>query len=120
MDVYADPIPVVNETNIRNYVNKYVIVHGKVLSLKDKTLYLNMNPNQRKIYFNLAGKNDISVKNFSKSIKNDSTVKVIGKLYQDLSLEYYDHFELSDGFDLGLVNSAIPIIYNKEVCSAFI
>jgi hypothetical protein len=46
MDVYAEPMPLVNETNIRNYVNRYVIVHGRVSSLKDRVLYINMNPNQ--------------------------------------------------------------------------
>ena len=38
------PTPMVNETNMRNYINKYVILHGRVSSIKNNTLFLSINP----------------------------------------------------------------------------
>lgn len=109
-DYLSIPISMVNDSNLRNYIGKYVIVHGKVNSLKNNTLFLDLNP---------ESKIEIIVKNFNQAVKLGSTLKVIGKVYQDLSLEFLDFIQLSDDFDLRLLNDMIPIIHHKEVESMF-
>jgi hypothetical protein len=43
MEILKEALPLVNETNIKNYINRYVIIHGIVNSVKNNTLYLSMN-----------------------------------------------------------------------------
>ena len=52
-DYLSSPLPMVNETNLKNFIQKYVIIHGKVNSVKNNNLYLSINPDQN---------TDISVK----------------------------------------------------------
>ena len=47
-------------------------------------------------------------------------MKIIGKLYHDLTVEYLEFYLLSDEFDLSVVNQMIPIIYHKEAAHMFI
>lgn len=42
-EIMSTSTPMVNETNMRNYINKYVILHGKVNSIKNNTLFLTLN-----------------------------------------------------------------------------
>ncbi len=44
-----EPTPCVNWEYISNYLGKTVVVFGKISSLKNNIIYLNMNP--CKIYF---------------------------------------------------------------------
>lgn len=103
-------LPCVNEINLKNFVNKYVILHGKVNSVKNNNLYLSINPEQN---------TDISVKNFTQNVKVGSTLKIIGRVFPDLSIEYLTHIQLNDDFDLKLLNEVIPIINHKEVSMMF-
>jgi hypothetical protein len=104
------PLPVVNETNIKNFISKYVIVHGKVASSKSNTLYLRVNHETNV---------DIMIKNFNKPPKLESMIKVIGKVYPDQSLEYADYYQLGDDFDLASVNEMIPLLHHPEVQHLF-
>ena len=43
MDYTKSSLPVLNETNIKNFINRYVIIHGIVNNVRHKTIYLNSN-----------------------------------------------------------------------------
>ena len=113
MDDYSvNPLPMINETNIRNFIGRYAILHGKVSSIRNNTLFLCLNPDS-------SVSTDISVKNFNQVVKIGNNIKVIGKIYGDMSVEFLDFYNLSDEFDLKLVNDSIPILHNKEVSTFF-
>lgn len=48
-NVIKEPTPSVNGELIRRYVGKFVTVYGKISSIKNNTIYLNLNPS--KTYF---------------------------------------------------------------------
>jgi hypothetical protein len=105
------PLPMVNDGNIKNFVNRWVILHGKVASLKNGNLFLSVNPEKN---------TDIIVKSFNDmSVKQGDTLKIIGKVYHDLSLELSSFYKLSEDFDLKLLNEMLPIIHHKEVQGMF-
>jgi hypothetical protein len=111
MNEYCNtPLPLVNESNMKNYINRYVIIHGKVNSVKNNSLFLSINQDTN---------TDIIVKNFNQNVRVGSNIKIIGKVFNDLSLDYLDMIPLTDDFDLKLLNEMIPIINHKEVSSMF-
>jgi hypothetical protein len=109
-DYLSTPLPMVNESNMKNFIGRYVIIHGKVSSIKNNCLFLSINPDAN---------TDIIVKNFNQNVKQGATIKVIGKVYHDCSLEYLDCYQLGDEFDLKLLNDMIPVMHHKEVSSMF-
>lgn len=109
-DYTTNPLPMVNESNMKNFVGRYAILHGKVSSVKGNTLFLRIDADT-----NI----DVMVKNFNKNVTQDSVLKIIGKIYPDQSIEYVDHILLSDEFDLKLLNEAIPILHHREVKNLF-
>ncbi len=109
-DYLASPLPMVNENNLKSFTNRYVIIHGKVASVKNNSLFLTINPETN---------TDIIVKNFTQNIKVGTILKIVGKVYTDQSLEYLDSYVLTDDFDLKLLNEALPIVHHKEVSAMF-
>jgi hypothetical protein len=109
-DYFSSPLPLVNESIMRSYIGRYVIIHGKVNSVKSNSLFLSINPDTN---------TDIIVKNFNQNVRIGSVIKVIGKVYQDLSLDYLDMVPLGDDFDLKLLNEMIPILQHKDVAPMF-
>jgi hypothetical protein len=108
--ILIDSLPMVNETNLSNFFNKYVIVHGKVSNVKSGTLFLCINPDTS---------TDVIIKNFKSEAKIGSNIKVIGKVYHDKSIEFLDAIPLDDKFDLKLLNDTIPILSHREVANMF-
>jgi hypothetical protein len=104
------PLPMVNEINMKSFTGKYAIIHGKVGSIKNNTLFLKVN---------VDNNTDVIIKNVNKNIRPDSQVKVIGKILPDQLIEFLDYIQLPDEFDLKLLNEAIPIFQNKEVSNMF-
>ena len=104
------PLPMVNEQNMSNFKNRWVIIHGKVASIKSGNLFLSINQENN---------TDIIVKNFNENANIGETLKIIGKVYHDLSLELHQCYHLSDEFDLKLLNEMLPIINHGEVKSMF-
>jgi hypothetical protein len=100
----------VNDTNIKNFINRYVIIHGRVGSIKSNTLFLSVN---------LDTNTEVIVKNFNQQAERGDCLKIIGKVASDLSIEFLDVYRIKDDFDLKLLNDAIPIIHHKEVFSMF-
>ena len=43
VDYWKSPLPLVNDTNIQNFIKQYVIIHGKVQSINNNTLSLLVN-----------------------------------------------------------------------------
>ena len=109
-EYYSSPLPLVNESNMKSFVNRYVIIHGKVNSVKNNSLFLSINPDTN---------TDIIVKNFNQNVRVGSIIKIVGKVFQDLSIEYLDMIPLSDEFDLKLMNEMIPILGHREVAPMF-
>ena len=97
-------LTLVNHTNIRNYKNKYVIVHGKIQSIKNNTLILLIDP---------INNQDLLVNGFRKKISSGEYIAIIGKVAGDRSLDFVDYFQLDKDFDLDYVNEIIPISDNS-------
>lgn len=109
-DYLSLSLPMVNETNMKNFVGKYVIVHGKVNSVKNNSLFLSINPELN---------TDIIVKNFSQNPMIGSNIKIVGKVYHDLSLDFLASNPLKEDFDLKMLNELIPIQHHPEISSMF-
>ena len=94
-------LSLVNQTNIENYRNKYVIVHGKVQSIKNNTLNLLIDPVNNYV---------LLVNGFreKKSIPDDF-VAIIGRVASDKSLDFVDMFQLDKDFDLDFANEIVAI-----------
>ena len=94
-------LSLVNQTNIENYRNKYVIVHGKVQSIKNNTLNLLIDPVNNYV---------LLVNGFreKKSISDDF-VAIIGRVASDKSLDFVDMFQLDKDFDLDFANEIVAI-----------
>lgn len=103
-------LPVVNETNMKSFIGRYVIIHGKVNSVKGTNLFLTINTELN---------SDIIIKNFDKNVRQNAMLKIVGKVFGDLSVEAIDTFMLADDFDLKLMNETIPIINHPEVSMMF-
>ncbi len=104
------PLPMVNDSNLKSFVGKYVIVHGRVNSVKNNSLFLQINPDNN---------TDLIVKNFNQAVKQGGVIKIIGKVFPDLSLEFLQCYQMQDDFDLKLLNEMIPIINHPEVSIMF-
>lgn len=109
-DYTSGPLPLVNNLNIAQYVNQYVIIHGSVSSIKNNTLYLKIQQEPSV---------EVLVNNFTKSFSPNAYLKIIGKVAQDKSIEFLDCYLLQDDFDLDIVNEMIPMMNNKEVAGLF-
>ena len=94
-------LSLVNQTNIENYRNKYVIVHGKVQSIKNNTLNLLIDPVNNYV---------LLVNGFreKKSMPEDF-VAIIGRVASDKSLDFVDMFQLDKDFDLDFANEIVAI-----------
>jgi len=46
-NVIKEPTPSVNSEYIKRYVGKFVVVYGKISSIKNNTIYLNLNPGKK-------------------------------------------------------------------------
>lgn len=109
-DYTSGPLPLINSTNIARHVNQYVVVHGKVSSIKSNILYLKIQHEPSV---------EVLVNNFTKTYPVDSYLKIIGKVAQDKSIEFLDCYLLQNDFDLDIVNEIIPMMNNKEVAGLF-
>ncbi len=94
-------LSLVNQTNIENYRNKYVIVHGKVQSIKNNTLNLLIDPLNNYV---------LLVNGFreKKSMPEDF-VAIIGRVASDKSLDFVDMFQMDKDFDLDFANEIVAI-----------
>ena len=93
-------LTLINHTNIDNYINQYVIVHGKVLGVNNCTMTLLIDE---------KGNHELLVNGFNKDIQAGEYVSIIGKVEADKSIEYVDIFPLNIDFDLEYVNEIIPL-----------
>ena len=98
-------ITLVNRTNINNFRNKYVIVHGKVQSIKNNILNLLIDP---------SNNHDILINNFREKVSLGDFIAIIGKVASDKSLDFADLIELGQDFDLEYANEIIPLSYHVE------
>ena len=99
-DYMQSGLTLVNHTNIKNYKNKYVIVHGKIQSIRNNTLNLVIDPMNNK---------ELLVNGFRKNISSGEFIAIIGKVASDFSLDFVDYIQLEKDFDLDYVNEIIPI-----------
>ena len=104
-------ITLVNYTNIGQYKNKYVIVHGKVQSIKNNILNLIVDP---------LDNHDFLINGFHKKISIGDFVAIIGKVASDKSLDFIDMFQLDKEFDLEYVNEIIPLSNHPIVGNFFL
>ena len=94
-------LSLVNQTNIDNYRNKYVIVHGKVQSIKNNTLNLLIDSVNNYV---------LLVNGFrEKKSMPDDFVAIIGRVASDKSLDFVDMFQLDKDFDLDFANEIVAI-----------
>ena len=103
-------LPQINETNVKEHCNKQVLVCGKVSSIRNNTLYLQTIKDS---------KNDIGVKNFKGTKTIGSFVRIVGKVYNDGSLEFVDHYDLGDNFDLEIEAKIVECLRNNVIKSDF-
>ena len=99
MDYMKSGLSLVNNTNINEYKGQYVIVHGKVKSIKNGTLTLLIDSNE----------NELLINNFKKEVPANENLMIVGKVDSDNSLEYVDLINLGKDFDLDFVNELIQL-----------
>ena len=109
-DYMKTGITLVNHTNIDHFRNKYAIVHGKVQSIKNRTLNLLIDPQNN---------HELLINGFRDKISVGDFVAIIGKVASDKSLDYIDMFPLDKDFDLDFVNEIIPLSVNSNTQSFF-
>ena len=98
-DYMKSGLALVNHTNIAEYRDQFVIVHGKVKSIKNGILTLSTDSNDH----------EFLITNFTKEIPADEFLMVVGKVDSDNSLEFVDLINLSKDFDLEFVNELIQL-----------
>lgn len=106
------PLPLVTNSTYRNYQGKTVIVHGRVTAIKNNTLYLNINPE-------MDNDTELIVKNFNQLAEVGEILKVVGKVYPDFSLEFFECYHLNEYFDLKLLYGFITISQHDEFAPMF-
>ena len=99
-------LALVNHTNIGEHRNQFVIVHGKVKSIKNGILTLSTDSNEHEFLIILK---DILNTNFTKEVPAEEFLMVVGKVDSDHSLEFEDLINLSKDFDLEFVNELIQL-----------
>ena len=109
-DLMKAGLTLVNHTNIDNYKNKCVIVHGKVQSIKNNTLNLLIDPKNNK---------DLLINGFNKNVEAGDYLAIIGKVASDKTLDYVDMIPLDKDFDLDFVNDIIPLSINPSTKNYF-
>ncbi len=110
VDYWKSPLPLVNDTNIQNFIKQYVIIHGKVQSINNNTLSLLVNPSTNV---------EILINGFNQKFEEGTYLKIIGKVESDKSIEYVDNIVLQNDFDLELCNQVVPLWNHKEVAGFF-
>ena len=110
MDFMKTGLTLVNHTNIDNYKNQYVIVHGKVQSINNNTLNLLIDPKNN---------HDFLINGFNKDIQEGEFVAIIGKVASDKSLDFVDMIQLDKDFDLEFVNEIIPLSTHQNAKNFF-
>ena len=98
-DYMKSGLTLVNHTNIGEYKGQYVIVHGKVISVKNGTLTLSIDSNNH----------EFLITNFKKDVPADEYLMIVGKVDSDHSLEFVDLINLCKDFDLDFVNELIQL-----------
>ena len=98
-DYMNSGLALVNHTNIGAHRDQFVIVHGKVKSIKNGILTLSTDSNEH----------EILITNFTKEVPADEFLMVVGKVDSDHSLEFEDLINLSKDFDLEFVNELIQL-----------
>ena len=98
-DYMKSGLALVNHTNIGDYRDQFVIVHGKAKSIKNGILTLSTDSNDH----------DFLITNFTKEVPADEFLMVVGKVDSDHSLEFVDLINLSKDFDLEFVNELIQL-----------
>ena len=103
-------LTLVNHTNIDNYKNQHVIVHGKVQSVNNNTLNLLIEPKNN---------HDLLINGFNKNVQAGDYLAIIGKVASDKTLDYVDMISLDKDFDLDFVNEIIPLSTNQSTKNYF-
>ena len=98
-DYMKSGLALVNHTNIGEYRDQFVIVHGKVKSIKNGILTLSTDSNEH----------EFLITNFNKEIPAEEYLMVVGKVDSDNSLEFVDLINLTKDFDLEFVNELIQL-----------
>ena len=99
LDYMRSGLTLVNHTNINEYKGQYVIVHGKVQSVKNGTLTLLTDSNNH----------EFLITNFTKQVPAEEYLMIVGKVDSDHSLEFVDMINLCKDFDLNFVNDLIQL-----------
>ena len=98
-DYMKSGLALVNHTNIGEYRDQFVIVHGKEKSKKNGILTLSTDSNEH----------EFLITNFNKEIPAEEYLMVVGKVDSDHSLEFVDLINLTKDFDLEFVNELIQL-----------
>ena len=98
-DYMKSGLALVNHTNIGEYRDQFVIVHGKVKSIKNGILTLSTDSNEH----------EFLITNFNKEIPAEEYLMVVGKVDSDHSFEFVDLINLTKDFDLEFVNELIQL-----------
>ena len=101
LDYMRTGLTLVNHTNINEYKGQYVIVHGKVQSVKNGTLTLLTDSNNH----------EFLITNFTKQVPAEEYLMIVGKVDSDHSLEFVDVIHLCKDFDLNFVNDLIQLFH---------
>ena len=105
-DYMKTGLTLVNQTNINFCKNKYVIVHGKIQSIKNNTLNLLIDP---------INNFELLINGFRKNIPLGEFVAIIGKVAADKTLDFVDLIKLDKDFDLEYANEIISLSFHYDV-----
>jgi len=110
LDYMKTGLALVNHSNIDNYKNQYVIIHGKVQSINNNTLNL---------IIDAKNSHDLLINGFNKDIQIGEYIALIGKVESDKSLDFVDMIQLGKDFDLEFVNEIIPLSSHQNAKNFF-
>ena len=110
LDLMKAGLTFVNHTNIDNYKNQNVIIHGKVQSVNNNTLNLLIDPKNN---------HDLLINGFNQNVQAGDYLAIIGKVASDKSIDFLDMIQLDKEFDLEFVNEIIPLSINPSTKNYF-
>ena len=109
-DLMKTGLTLVNHTNIDNFKNQNVIVHGKVQSINNNTLNL---------LIDAKNNHHLLINGFNKNVEAGDYLAIIGKVASDKTLDFVDMIPLDKDFDLDFVNEIIPLSTNPSTKNYF-
>ena len=120
-DLFEEPTAIINGELLWSFIGKRVVIYGKILSIRDNSIYLNINPSNF-CYKNLDKEESQIIVKYQNcnDLCENMIVKIQGTVMEDFSLESKRIFPVEDYLDFGSLNQIIRIIHNEKLKDLFL